>query len=172
MMMMLMMIQISHGSHMVCIVITCSLQRMAQMNATLYLTEVIFFSLDIIQCISFRLVIWFGSWRWKIDDGPSPEKEGPFNRHRWTSKYSSSSCPNTLNHFLEHNVSWLDCSLLSTVHSCSKQRCYWTVKVAHLVLCTSNQCCNHFKLYPCISVCVSCSPSCRRNASLKEWNWR
>jgi hypothetical protein len=101
---------------MVCIVITCSLQGMAQMNATLWLTEVIF-SLNIIQCISFRVVIWFGSWHWKIDDGPSPEKEGQFSRHRWTSKYSSSSCPNTLNHFLERTASWVDRSSLNAVHS-------------------------------------------------------
>jgi hypothetical protein len=102
---------------MVCVVITCSLQEMAQMNTTLWLTEVIFFSPDIIQCISFRVVMWFGSWRWKIDDGRSPEKEGKFSRHRWTSKYLSSSCPNTVNHFLEHIVSWLDCLLLSAAHS-------------------------------------------------------
>jgi hypothetical protein len=43
---------------------------------------------------------------------------------------------------------------------------------AHLDLCASNRCCNHFKHCPCMSLCVPCSPSCRRHSSHTELNWK
>jgi hypothetical protein len=138
-----------------------------------YWSNLLFFG-HCVQCISFRVVLWFGSWHWTKDDRPSPEKGNHCSRHRWTLKcqWSLYHCIQTLLPF-----SWRWCVMirLLIMKCCSvslKQRCYWTERLPTLLLCTSNQCFNHFKHCPCMSLCVPCSPSCRRNASLKEWNWR